>query len=245
MANEESNVDEEAIALVVIESMSEIMDENEEVALIGNTKVDAWVLDSRATSHMTGYLDDMVNMRKVEGRRVLIGNGHVLKVEAIGEVHLKLQRERLGILKDVFYVPNLTRKMISIAQIAANEIESTFKQQGCNMVRHGVTMATASFRKGLYYLDAKVEECHVSRDVLDLLHKRFAHLGSKALNLIIKGELLEAAPRKGFDAVDAEKICETYVLGKLRKKDFKGITKPHTYKVLQLIHSYICEIPVK
>nr|KYP36396.1 Retrovirus-related Pol polyprotein from transposon TNT 1-94 [Cajanus cajan] len=74
-----------------------------------------WVMDSGCSYHMCPKKDYFETLKLKEGGTVLLGDDHPCQVQGIGTVRLKMFDNREYILKDVRYVPDLKRNLISIS----------------------------------------------------------------------------------------------------------------------------------
>jgi hypothetical protein len=89
-----------------------------------------WVLDSGCTHHMCYNPDLFITELTPMHEEVFLGYGKSLKIEGIGSVQINTINTRGNvqpiILRNCFYVPKLTRNLISISQIANDKIHIDF-----------------------------------------------------------------------------------------------------------------------
>ena len=88
-----------------------------EVSFITNTS-NTWCIDSGATNHICNTLQGFRSIRQCRDREIkltLASNATILAV-IIGITTLELQNNRILVLPDVLYVPNLRRNLISISK---------------------------------------------------------------------------------------------------------------------------------
>lgn len=69
------------------------------------TRIEKWIIDTRATNHIVANLDMLTNIKTVssmKGIKVHLHNGYVIMVTHIGSCKLT----EVGEVQDVLYVPN-------------------------------------------------------------------------------------------------------------------------------------------
>jgi hypothetical protein len=72
-------------------------------------------VDSGASNHMTGHGEWFRNIRDLKTPRfVEIGDDTTHPITQIGKVPLSMQDGQTKYLKDVLYVPTITKKLVSI-----------------------------------------------------------------------------------------------------------------------------------
>jgi hypothetical protein len=83
-----------------------------------------WYVDSRASNHMTSHRKWFKDTRDLKTPRfVKIGDDTTHPITQIGKVPLSL--------KDVFHVPTITKKLVSIGQMVEQGLQVTFNPNGC------------------------------------------------------------------------------------------------------------------
>jgi hypothetical protein len=74
-----------------------------------------WVCDTGAGCHMTGSLKGLLNVKKINQRKIL-GDGRSLNASKIGDLELKIKKSGTqATLKDVKVVPGLTFSLFSVS----------------------------------------------------------------------------------------------------------------------------------
>ncbi|KAH9698599.1 hypothetical protein KPL71_024065 [Citrus sinensis] len=72
-----------------------------------------WILDSGCTFHMCPFKTYFSDYHDLDGGKVMMGNNAVCKVIGMGNVSLRLHDGTIWELREVRYVPNLKRNLIS------------------------------------------------------------------------------------------------------------------------------------
>ena len=93
-------------------------------------KIDLWIGDTGASTHMKNTIDGLFDLRKEE-TIVRIGNGEGLKSTTVGTLRAIVEqadRTRLDVtLKNVAYVPELSTNLFSITKAMENGFEISSK----------------------------------------------------------------------------------------------------------------------
>jgi len=99
------------------------------------TKLNLWILDSKASYHMTGTLQHLCDARKVLRCPVKLPNGHTTISTKEGTIRLVGGLR----LENVLYVPQLNCNLISISQLS-NESNSNVQFTANLCVIHDLTL---------------------------------------------------------------------------------------------------------
>lgn len=195
---------------------------------------ESWILDSGATEHMSWKLDSFVNYTPLNPpRKVIFGNndprqglgfGDVLVYSNTGNGYKQLW------LKNVLYVPELRRKLISIASATDQGSKGEIGRNDFVLKDKNGQVALIAHKQGRLYVADVTEalECEAaeSEDLLKLMHERFGHINKKSLvKMSLQGSVNGMAkllqmdlPHKTVrDSID----CEACVKGKQSKKSYK------------------------
>jgi len=119
------------------------------------TSISDWVLDTGSCAHICA------NMQALKNRRFL-GKGEVqLRVEngasvaavAVGCVELYLPSGLVLELKSVYFVPSISRNIISISCMDMDGFSFTIKDNCCSFYRDGLFYGCSSVKNDLYLLE--------------------------------------------------------------------------------------------
>ncbi|KAF7804016.1 uncharacterized protein G2W53_043127 [Senna tora] len=160
---------------------------------------DKWVIDSGASSHVTGNKCLLTNLRLAKSTNtVTLPDGSVKRVHSIGTVHLS----DVFRLENVLFVPDFRYNLISVSRLVCDSsIEIKFHSSGCIMqdLLNNRVIATGILEKNLYVLSRNlncslnsvpVHDVNTSVNNIsqfsevhkhDLWHVRLGHPSSKAL----------------------------------------------------------------
>ena len=87
--------------------------------------VGSWVIDSGASFHATSNKENLENYVAKDLGHVYLGDDETCNVEGIGDVCIDMMGSK-WCLKDVRYVPQLKRNLISVGQLGEEGFISTF-----------------------------------------------------------------------------------------------------------------------
>ncbi|KAF7819698.1 uncharacterized protein G2W53_025153 [Senna tora] len=114
-----------------------------------------WIIDSGASSHISGSLQLFSSLRDVNNKNtVSLPDGTVKKVKYMGEVQLTAKI----ILKDVLYVPDFHYNLISVHRLAeGGQIQFVFTDSACFVqdLSNKAVLAVGHVQKHLYILNKK------------------------------------------------------------------------------------------
>jgi hypothetical protein len=79
---------------------------------------DTWLIDSGASKHMTGQIDILSCLsEKKFSQKVTLGDDYQYPIKGVGESNYKLNSGTPMKMKDVLYVPGLTKNLLSISAL--------------------------------------------------------------------------------------------------------------------------------
>ncbi|CAI7923587.1 unnamed protein product [Closterium sp. NIES-54] len=205
--------------------------------------VDAWVLDTGATQHMTACTTLLNNVTTVASvKRVMFDNRDTLDVMGQGDLRLMVDGGPLTI-KNVLVVPRLGADLLSVSQFTRKGMRVNI--EGTMMALStvdGVHIGTARQAGGLFVLDALLSvastQAATSTTSLSTWHNRLGHLHLAAIQaMATKGIVdgLEFVRSSGDD----EK-CVGCLEGKMARKPFSPSTKPNASEPFKLVHTDLC-----
>jgi hypothetical protein len=216
---------------VLISALSGLMSPGEDTCLI----------DSGASKHMTGQRDILSCLtEKNFPQKITLGDDYQYPIKGVGESNYKLDSRTPMKMKDVLFVPSLTKNLCYISALDKKGFRFAFIDGEVLMYPKGKTMEEAIVigkeEGGMYKLKGHSEEAltHSIENPCELWHRRLAHINYKALPCVSKAI-------KGLREfkVDHEGVCNGCAQGKNIKNPFpKRDSKAEG--VLELIHSDVC-----
>jgi hypothetical protein len=154
---------------------------------------DTWLIDSGASKHMTGQRDILSCLLENKfSQKVALGDDYQYSIKGVGESNYKLNLGTPMKMKDVLYVPGLTKNLLSISALEKKGFRIAFIDGEVLMWAKGKTMKEAIIigkeEGGLYKLKGHSEATmtHAIENPCELWHRRLAHINYKALLYVCK-----------------------------------------------------------
>lgn len=212
--------------------------------------MDVWVLDSGATEHMTYDNSSFYTYKALDRKKpIRFGNGEFLHCVGVGDIKVRSETGRIIELRNVSYVPDIRRKLISLSSITEHgNYGNIVKDKIIIRSHNGNVLFTAEkcgmlYRATLEELDAEANVTQ-SLDDLDLLHRRFGHINKSTLSKMIKKHsvigLENAIVRKSPRSLTSRIDCEACQEGKQSKKSYPSSTRTRSKEVGERVHVDLC-----
>ncbi|PKU71260.1 Retrovirus-related Pol polyprotein from transposon TNT 1-94 [Dendrobium catenatum] len=207
------------------------------VALVVESEPAPWYLDSGALAHLTPDALPLQQQQSYSGRdQVFVGNGHSLPIQNVGNGLLPTPTRKL-LLNDLFHVPKLTHRLISISKLTNdNNCSIKFDKSGF-CVKDLMTkqpLLHGQCRNGLYpipfqqsILAASTTLAPSDRFALSW-HRRLGHPNQKTV----------AAISKSFPSLcisSLKSLCNACALSKSHRLPFFSSENVSSFP-LELIH---------
>ena len=210
---------------------------------ISTYQTDSWVLDTGSGAHICSNMQVLTKSRMLKKGEVelRVGNGARVAALAIGTVSLALPSGMILELNKCYYVPAISRNIISISCLDMFGFEFKFKNSGCCFYLNDMYYGKALLHNGLYILDLDVPVYNIQTKRLKsndlnptlLWHCRLGHINEKRILKLLRDGLLDSFDFQSLDT------CESCLLGKMTKAPFTGINE-RANDLLVLIHSDVC-----
>jgi len=181
-----------------------------------------WYLDTGASNHMCGDENLFKELTKVDAGHVSFGDASKVAVKGRGTIWYLQKNNRVGEIRDVYYVPDLKSNILSMGQLMEKGYSVLMKDRVLYLKdKSDRLIARVEMKKNrMYKLDLKiVQERCLKLDVKDeamMWHFRFGHLHFGGLAELVKKEMVRGLPTVEFE----KKFCEECVLGKHPRTSF-------------------------
>jgi hypothetical protein len=147
--------------------------------LLASASSTDYVVDSGATHHMVHSKSNLANIRPLSKPvHITVGNGETISAEVVGNLAF-----RHITLKDVLYVPNLGRNLLSVGVLQRNAGTSwAFREDKAELLVGGKVVLNAPYKNGLFLLDEAstlplaAHIANASNSILADWHRRLGHL---------------------------------------------------------------------
>eukprot|EP00253_Pinus_taeda_P013735 PITA_13735 len=206
----------------------------------------AWILDSRATQHMTCRRDFFWNFQDCQLNSIFLADDTKHTPYGKGVVKVFL----LGIgekkISNVWYVPSFKKNLLSLVTIrqAGHQVIMEDGLVKINSVKENLKTVMTSYEDGkLLRLKGTVIPRHsdfareMTTDIspIRLWHVRYGHLNFESLSQLQKQGMVKGLPT--FKRENAK--CEACIYGKQNRESFPT-SSWRANRRLQLVHSDVC-----
>ena len=203
----------------------------------------SWVLDTGCGSHICTSVQGLHKRRNLAKGDVdlRVGNGARVAALAVGTYVLSLPSGLVLELENCYFVPVLTKNIISVSCLDKKGFEIIIKNNSCSFSLNNLFYGSAQLINGLYILnqDKEIYNINTKRSKTNdsnqtyLWHCRLGHISEKRISKLHKDGLLDPFV---FEQLD---VCESCLMGKMTKVPFnrKG---ERASDLLGLIHSDVC-----
>ncbi|XP_067145416.1 uncharacterized protein [Centruroides vittatus] len=187
-----------------------------------------WIIDS-GSAHRLSYARELFVKFRPANRVIYVANDSSLRVAGEGDISLRLNVKGVRfncILKDVWYVPEVTVNLLSVSQLSKRGSTTHFYGNKC-VIRKGELMyATAKKINHLYVLDTYKNTVNIAspQSKYWLWHKRMGHPSEATVKHILK----EKPNSIDYKTVPNE-VCDVCTKGKSQRQPF-GRRKNHETK---------------
>jgi hypothetical protein len=154
---------------------------------------DTWLIDNGPSKHIIGRRDILSSLREKNfPHKVTLGDDYQYLIKGVRESTYKLDSGTLMKMKDVLYVPVLTKNLLSISTLDKKGFRVAFIYGEVLMWPKGKTIEDAivigTEEGGLYKLKGHSNEAltHSTESPCELWNRRLAHINSKALPYVGK-----------------------------------------------------------
>ncbi|WJX29428.1 hypothetical protein P8452_18069 [Trifolium repens] len=203
----------------------------------------SWVLDIGCGSHICSNVQGLKRSRALAKGEVdlRVGNGAKVAALAIGTYMLTLPSGLIIQLENCYYVPAISRNIISVSCLDKFGFAFIFKNNCCSIYLNDIFYATAQINNGLYVLDFDLPIYNINTKRLKpnelnpsyLWHCRLGHINEKRISKLHKDGFLESFDYESYDT------CRSCLIGKMTKAPFTGKGE-RANDLLALIHTDVC-----
>ncbi|KAK8715626.1 hypothetical protein V6N13_042955 [Hibiscus sabdariffa] len=203
----------------------------------------SWVLDIGCGSHICTSVQGLHMRRNLAKGDVdlRVGNGARVAALAVGTYVLSLPSGLVLNLENCYFVPSLTKNIISVSCLDKIGFEIIIKNNCCSFYLNNLFYGSAQLNNGLYILNQENEIFNINTkrsktndsNQTYLWHSRLGHISERRISKLHKDGLLDPFV---FEQMD---VCESCLLGKMTNAPFNGKGE-RASDLLGLIHSDVC-----
>ncbi|KAK8593781.1 hypothetical protein V6N12_045855 [Hibiscus sabdariffa] len=203
----------------------------------------SWVLDTGCGSHICTSVQGLHTRRTLAKGDVdlRVGNGARVAALAVGTYVLPLPSGLNLNLENCYFVPSLTKNIISVSCLDKIGFEIIIKNNSCSFFYNNLFYGSAQLINGLYILNQENMIFNINTKKLKtndsnqtyLWHCRLGQISERRISKLHRDGLLDPFV---FGQLD---VCESCLLGKMTKAPFSGKGE-RASDLLGLIHSDVC-----
>ena len=173
---------------------------------------------------------------------IRVGNDAKVAALAVGVYSLRLANGHVIDLDECYYVPSITKNIISTSKLDLSGFELVQKNKTYSILKSNNVLAVANYSNGHYVinkeqivLDINMSNKRKMEDLNEayLWHYRLGHIGKDRIAKLHRDGYLGSFDFKSFDT------CESCLEGKMAKTPFTGKNMRYN-ELLELIHSDVC-----
>src|SRR3954464_12252366 len=216
-----------------------------EVNLIGANQREWWI-DTGATKHVCSNRDMFTSFEPVKnGQRLFMGNATTSAIEGKGTIVLKMTSGKELTLKDVLFVPEIRKNLVSGSLLSKHGFRLVFESNKVVISKRDVYVGRGYEKDGVFKLNvmaikpAVMNNNHASTsaymiELSDMWHGRLGHVNYNSLHRLVN---MNHIPN--FQ-IDPKHKCEICVEAKLTRSSFQRVER--NTEPLDLVHSDICDL---
>jgi hypothetical protein len=212
--------------------------------LIADSFINSWVFHTESVAHICNSMKGLTRSRSVARGEVdfCVGNNARVAALSVGMMQLHLPSGFIMKLNNCYFVPSLSRNIISPSCLMMDGYLFASENNGCVISKNDTFVASASIKNGLFVLNVDDSPiCNVSAkrlrpNVLSptyMWHCRLGHISEKRIKKFHSDGLLTSLDFESYET------CEACLLGKMTKTPFIGFFERES-DLLELIHTDVC-----
>jgi len=163
---------------------------------INHASFGTWVIDTGCGSHLCNHLQGLRNIKPlVKGDVDLrVGNGAKVAAVSVGTYVIQLPSGFELFLNNCYYVPSLSKNIISVSVLARDGFSFAIKDNSCIFSLNDMIYGKAVSINGIYVLDQTTQILHVNnkkqkvgdKDQTYLWHCRMGHINENRVKKLIQ-----------------------------------------------------------
>lgn len=216
---------------------------------------DVWCLDSGASSHMCGNLNNFTKFTNSACGTLNLATDKQANITGKGTVILTTNNFKNGgvtfEVKDTLYVPDLRTNLLSVSKITNSGYKVVFNKDGATIFdSNGNTILNAFRLNDLYFVSdiyqSSIRSAHVSTPFISNIvsagscstiewHRKLGHLNIRDMVLACKNGYLKGVTIPSTARLD----CEICARAKMTRLPFPKKSE-RKCEILEIIHSDLC-----
>ncbi|KAJ0589103.1 putative RNA-directed DNA polymerase [Helianthus annuus] len=207
------------------------------------SKVLQWFMDSGASNHMTGKIENFIELNDSFKLNVKLGDKKNVRVEGKGTIIMYVNDTEFKILENVYYVPSLEYNLLSVGQFMRRGYSLLFDNGYCTVTKKstGKRLIRAPVAtNNMFVVDPTCmvsvqDKSPMQTDGESLRwHYRLGHLHAAGMK-----QLYDRGMVLGLPHINCDIACESCIACKQARLPFKS-TNVRAKSRLDLIHTDLC-----
>ena len=121
-----------------------------------------WILDSRASHHVTPCNESFVSYNPGDYGRVHLGNNHCCSIIGVGDIQIKMKDGQDIFLKQVRHLPEMRMSLISMGRLDDEGYLTSFGKGGWKISKGALVMAKGPKTGTLYTLKTLIGKSNLA-----------------------------------------------------------------------------------
>jgi hypothetical protein len=184
--------------------------------------IESWVVDSRASFHATPHRKVFQDYVQGDFGQVYLGDDEPCQIVGMGKVKIKKNNGNEWLLKEVIYIPYMSRNIISTGKMESEGCISIFTDKEWKFTKVSLLMEKGE-KVGTFFLcifnaDSCISLAYKGVDTT-MWHHRIGHRRENGVKILHKRNLLKNMKQVCLD------FCEHSAYGKHKKIGFIRVLK--------------------
>ena len=193
-----------------------------------------WIMDTGCSFHMTPRRDWFIDFEERDVGSVRMANESTSSVKGIGTVRIKTSDGSFVLIKNVRYIPQFSRNLLSLGVFESEGCSFSSEQGYLKLTKGCRTVLKAKRESNLYFLQGSshIDEVNLVsvEDETSLWHSRLGHVSQKGIDVLVRKGLIDKKK------ISTLQFCESCIVGKAHRVSFGS--GQHTSKAcLEYVHA--------
>lgn len=206
----------------------------------------AWIVDSGATSHISGSKKSFVSIDDAYRSEIDLADGNKVSIIGRGACAIRCVNSNGDVttatVTDVLYAPDIGGNLLSVSKLAKKGFALNFNYDTCELKRDNKQVAVLDEINNLYVLRQSDVVCAVGgagdrKGCVHHWHRVFGHRDPKAIRQMFSDERVDGAILVECSCRDE---CEVCLKAKMTRLPFPDKSTNRSKSILDLVHTDVC-----
>jgi GAG-pre-integrase domain len=144
-------------------------------------------------------METLKNRRKLRNKEIQlrVGNGAQVAAVTVGSIELCLPSGLIMELENIYFVPSISKNIISISCQEMNDFSFVIKDNGCSIYKYELYYGSSFMMNGLYMLEINKPVFNINKrlktsheNMTFMWHCRLGHINEKRIKSYMKLDFL-------------------------------------------------------